>query len=103
MDPFALAADALFASPLATDATYIARSQPEPVTIRVIRTRGDRTTGFGSGQVLQRTNTVDIRRSEIAEPESGDGLLIGDEPFELFGDPELDEEGVTWTCGLREA
>lgn len=103
VDPFALALDALFYAPGSAAAVY----QPangSPVDIRVIRSAPDRETPFGRGQVLDNAATVlELRRSDVSNPQQGDIVLIGSEPFAVFGDPMLDLERISWRCGANPA
>lgn len=99
VDPFALALDALFYAPGSADAVYQPASGPS-VPIRVIRSAPDRETRFGDGRILNNAGTVlELRRSEVPNPTSGESVMIGGETFQIFGDPVLDIERIGWTCG----
>ena len=102
MDPFSAALDALFLSSGALDASYQDGSTAA-VPIRVIRGRPDRDTPFGSNRSLQGTNTLEIRRSDVAQPVPGAVVTVGVDALQLLGDPILDVEGLTWTCGATPA
>lgn len=100
-DPFALALDALFYAPGSAEAVFQPAGGP-PVPIRVIRSAPDREVRFGGGRVLDNAGTVlELRRSDVQNPADGDTVLIGDETFRLFGDPVLDLERISWTCGAN--
>ncbi len=112
-DPFAMALDAQFMAPGSEAAVY----QPTdgtPVEIRVIRSAPDRETGFGQGRIINNAGTLfELRRSEVPDPQPGDFVVInadivdgqvsGGQPFTLFGDPVLDLERISWSCGANPA
>ena len=105
-DPFAAALDALFNAPGSAAAAYQSISGTAPVPIRIIRAQPDE---LGPRNIVQATNTFDLRRSEVSDPAHGDtvviggmivdGAIVGGEPFVLIGTPMLDVEGITWTIG----
>ncbi|WP_419808383.1 head-tail joining protein [Sphingomonas sp.] len=97
-DPFVMALSALFSSPLAIDAIYIAPNATG-ILIRVIRSQPDAEAPFGQGRVVEGTNIFSIQRSDVATPAAGAALVVGAETFELTGEPMLDTEGLTWTMG----
>lgn len=114
VDPFALALDALFHAPGSADAIYYPADGSPARAIRVIRSAPDRDIAFGQGRALDNTGTsLELRRSEAANPKNGDiiaidgalteGVAVGEQVFKLFGDPVLDLERITWTCGANEA
>lgn len=109
-DPFALALDAMFMAP-GSDAAVYQPLEGAPREIRVIRSAPDRTTGFGGGQIINESTTLEIRVSDVPHPERGAFVIIGGaldgdvasggEIFELFGDPILDLERISHTCGAE--
>ena len=100
MDPFAAALDVLFFAPGSSEAFYTPRGGVERVIpIRVIRGQPDKSVGFGGQQVIEGTNVFEIRKSDIAEPESGAVIRIGDARFRLLGDAMGDVEGLSNTIG----
>ena len=105
MSPNALAAaiDALFADPnVGREAIYVAQGDaPKPV--RVISRRPDAVTDFGDARLWSETQIFDIRASEIAAPQSGDLIEIGDEAFVVQGEPVRDRERLIWTVDARPA
>lgn len=101
MDPFAAAADALFDSSIAVDASYRAPGDPAPRAIRVIRSQPDRIADFGDSQIVQATELLSIRISEVAYPVAGAIVTIESEALELVGDPRLDTEGVSRTINAE--
>jgi len=103
-DPFVVALDALFASPMAQDATYTAPGGT-PVAVRVIESGPDRFGRFGQVQVQLGTTFFDLRKSEVATPATGGivttskGSFVIPEGVPLMTDPE----GITWTCWTEPA
>jgi len=98
MDPFAAALDAQFNAPGSAAAVYddgVLIARP----IRVIRSQPDADPSYGGQRIIQGTNTLAIRVSDVAEPVDGATVTIGTEVLTLHGDPMLDVEGLTWTCG----
>jgi len=103
-DPFVVALDALFASPMAQDATYTAPGG-EPVSVRVIPSGPERFARFGQVQVALATTFFDVRRSEVAAPALG-GIIAttaGDFIIPEGSEPISDTEGLTWTCRTEPA
>jgi hypothetical protein len=41
---------------------------------------------------------IDVRRSEVAEPASGDMVEIDGETFEVIAAPTVDSLHLVWTC-----
>jgi len=110
MDPFAAALDAQYHAPGSAAAVY----RPivgAPRDIRVIRSAPDRTSRFGDGQIINASTSLEIRVSDVPSPQRGDavvigatlvdGVIVGGEAFELFGDPALDLERLSWACGAE--
>lgn len=112
MDPFRAALDAMFEAPGSDAAVYQTGAAPV-FPIRVIRSAPDRFGSFGDGQIINASSTVSLRRWEITEPKRGDvvtigatienGAAVGGERFEVFGDPILDLERLSWTVGIEPA
>jgi hypothetical protein len=100
MDPFAAALDVLFFAPGSSEAFYTPRGGAEqPAPIRVIRGQPDKAVGFGEQQVIEGTNVFEIRKSDVAEPEGGSIVRIGNTRFKLLGEPMTDVEGLSTTIG----
>lgn len=99
MDAFAVATDALFADPnIATDAIWRAGGAGAGTAVRVVTRRPDQVVGFGDSRAVLPTLLIDVRRSEVAEPASGDTVEIDGELFELIATPVRDRLGLVWTC-----
>jgi hypothetical protein len=99
---FATAMERIFAtSDMAVAAVWISGSTSEERPIRVIRRAPDRITDFGAARILSDTTTVDVRVSELADPRSGDLIILGSESFVIQGEPSRDSERLIWTLDLR--
>jgi hypothetical protein len=99
MDAFAAATDALFVDPnIARDATWRAGGAGAGLTVRVATRRPDQVGSFGDSRALLPTMLVDVRRSEIPEPASGDTVEIEGDTFEIIAAPVADSLGLVWTC-----
>lgn len=108
-DPFAAAVDALFHAPGSAAAEYFAGDLPAR-PIRVILGQPDQKSGTGRGRIVKGSIAIDIRRSDVLKPVHGDVVALsstdvgrgedgGATVLRLHGEPMLDTEGLTWTCG----
>ena len=99
MDAFAAATDALFADPhIARDATWRAGGVGNGVSVRIITKRPDQVGSFGDSRAVLPTTLIDVRRSEVSEPASGDTIEIDGGLFEIIATPSSDSLGLVWTC-----
>ncbi len=99
MDVFAIATDALFADPnLARDAIWRAGSAGAGIAVRVATRRPDQVVGFGDSRAVLPTMLIDVRRSEVPDPASGDTVEIESDLFEIIATPLADSLGLVWTC-----
>jgi hypothetical protein len=99
MDAFAAATDALFADPnIARDAIWRAGGVGNGVSVRIITKRPDQVSSFGDSRAILPTTLIDVRRSEISEPASGDTVEIESETFEVIATPTIDSLRLVWTC-----
>jgi hypothetical protein len=99
MDPFAAATDALFADPnVARDAIWRAGNAGAGTVVRVVTRRPDQVIGFGDSRAVLPTLLIDVRRSEVAEPASGDTVEIDGDLFEVIAAPIIDSVRLVWTC-----
>jgi hypothetical protein len=99
VDAFAAATDALFADPnIAMDAVWRADGAGAGTAVRVVTRRPDQVTGFGDSRAVLPTLLIDVRRSEVAEPASGDTVEIGGDLFEVIAVPIIDSVRLVWTC-----
>lgn len=102
MNAFAAAVTRIFADPnMAADALWLAGGVPPAVPVRVIRKAPDEVTSFGPARLHSETVLVDVLVSELPSPEPGDRIMIGDEVFEVQGEPARDRERLVWTINLR--
>lgn len=105
MDAFTAATDALFADPnIARDAIWRAGGVGASVPVRIVTRRPDQIVGFGDSRAVLPTMLIDVRRSEVADPATGDtaeipgpGLGPG-ELFEIIATPSIDSLRLVWTC-----
>jgi hypothetical protein len=96
---FAAAIDDLFADPnIARDATWRAGGAGAGITVRVVTRRPDQVVGFGDSRAVLPTLLVDVRRSEVPDPASGDTVEIDQEVFEVIAAPTIDSLRLVWTC-----
>jgi hypothetical protein len=99
VDAFAVATDALFADPnIATDAIWRAGGAGIGTAVRVVTRRPDQVVGFGDSRAVLPTLLIDVRRSEVAEPASGDTVEIDGDLFEVIAAPIIDSVRLVWTC-----
>jgi hypothetical protein len=99
MDAFTAATDALFADPnIARDATWRAGGASAGIAVRVITKRPDQVGSFGDSRALLPMMLIDVRRSEVPEPASGDTVEIEADLFEIIAAPTSDSLGLVWTC-----
>lgn len=98
-DVFAAATDALFADPnIARDALWRAGGAGNGVSVRIITKRPDQVGSFGDSRAVLPTTLIDVRRSEISEPASGDTIEIEGDLFEIIATPTIDSLRLVWTC-----
>ncbi len=99
MDAFAVATDALFADEnIAMDAIWRAGGAGTGTAVRVVTRRPDQVVGFGDSRAVLPTLLIDVRRSEVPEPASGDTVEIDGELFEVVAAPIIDSVRLMWTC-----
>ena len=102
MNVFVAAVDRIYANPsMAVAAVWISATTSQERPIRVIRRAPDRITEFGAGRFVSDTMMVDLRVSDLADPRSGDLIIIGADSFTIQGEPVLDCERLLWTLDLR--
>jgi hypothetical protein len=102
MTVFVAAMDRIYANPsMAVAALWISATTSEETPIRVIRRAPDRITEFGAGRFVSDTMMVDVRVSDLADPRSGDLIIIGADSFTIQGEPIRDRERLIWSLDLR--
>lgn len=91
--------DELFAdSNMARDATWRAGGAGSGVSVRVVTRRPDQVVGFGDSRTILPTMLIDVRRSEVSEPASGDTVELDGDLLEIIATPMSDSLGLVWTC-----
>jgi hypothetical protein len=99
MSIFGAATDSLFADPnIARDATWRAGGAGAGISVRVVTRRPDQVVGFGDSRAVLPTMLIDVRRSEVLEPASGDTVEIDGDLFEIIATAIADSLGLVWTC-----
>ncbi|GIK83117.1 MAG: hypothetical protein AB7O43_20915 [Hyphomicrobiaceae bacterium] len=99
MPAVATAIDALFADPnIARDAIWRAGSAGAGIAVRVVTRRPDQVVGFGDSRAVLPTMLIDVRRSEVSDPATGDTVKIESETFEVIATPTIDSLRLVWTC-----
>jgi hypothetical protein len=99
VDAFTAATDALFADPnIARGAIWRAGGADPGTTVRVVTRRPDQVVGFGDSRAVLPTMLVDVRRSEVPNPGSGDTVEIDGETFEIIAAPTIDSLRLVWSC-----
>lgn len=99
MDAFASATDVLFADPnIARDALWRTGGVGPGIGVRIVTRRPDQVVGFGDSRAVLPTLLVDVRRSEVPDPVSGDTVEIDDDTFEIIAAPIADSLGLVWSC-----
>ena len=99
MDAFSAAIDALFADlNIGRDALWRTGGAGAGTIVRIISKRPDQAANFGDSRVLMPTMLIDVRRSEVPAPTSGDSVEIDAETFEIIATPVIDSLRLVWTC-----
>ncbi len=99
MDAFTAATDVLFADPnIARDVVWRTGGVGAGTAVRAVTRRPDQVVGFGDSRAVLPTLLVDVRRSEVSEPASGDTIEIDGEVFEIIASPTIDSLRLVWTC-----
>jgi len=99
---FSAAIDAIFMDPnLAVDATWLRGGFAPGLPVRAIRSRPDDMTDFGAGRILTDVRRLDVRMSEMAEPRTGDMIVIGTERLVIQSPPRADRERLVWSIDAR--
>jgi hypothetical protein len=99
MSAVAVVTDVLFADPnIARDAIWRAGGAGAGIAVRVVTRRPDQVVGFGDSRAILPTMLIDVRRSEISDPASGDTVEIDGDLFEIIATPTSDSLGLVWTC-----
>jgi hypothetical protein len=101
---FTAATDVLFTDPhLARDAVYRPAGAGDGIPVRVMPRQPDRIEGFGETRLASSTTMLDLRVSEVAEPEAGDTIELDGRMVVVQGTPLLDALGLVWSLDTRPA
>jgi hypothetical protein len=96
---FAAAIDDLFDDPnIACHGIWRAGGVGPSISVKVITRRPDQVVGFGDSRAILPTMLIDVRRSEVSVPASGDTVEIDGEIFDVIAAPTLDSLRLVWTC-----
>jgi hypothetical protein len=99
MNAFEMALDALFADPnIACDALWRAGGVGDGIAARIVTRKPDQVVGFGDSRAILPTMLIDVRRSEVPDPASGDTVEIDGDAFEIIATPVADSVRLVWTC-----
>ena len=99
MDAFSAAIETLFADPnIARSALWRMGGVGAGLAVRVIAKRPDQVVGFGDSRAVLPAVLVDVRRSEVPDPATGDTVEIDGDLFELIATPVADSLRLIWTC-----
>jgi len=102
MNAFAIAMERIFShADMSVAAVWISGSTSEERPIRVIRRAPDQITEFGAARILSDTTTVDVRVSDLPDPQPGDLIILGSDSFVIQGEPVRDRDRLIWSLDLR--
>jgi len=100
MSVFSPMIDALFAGPLAFDATYTPSSGP-PAGVRVMARSPDMALPIFKADSVAAGLRLDVRKSQIPEPEEGAALVLADGRGGTIRSWESDSEGLLWHLDMN--
>lgn len=106
MTAFAAAINAIFADRnIGRDALYRSQGAGGGDPVRVVINKPDQFSEFNSGRFVVGTVTIDVRISEVSNPDKYDTFEILDSDgnstgdiFEVTGQPTRDGERLVWKC-----
>lgn len=103
MTIFGAAITAIFSDPNMSElAEYRSGGADPAIPVRVIKVAPDNVQEFNAGRFVRETIFLDVRLSEVAQPERGDTFTIAGAVFEVLGDPARDTERLVWKVEARE-
>lgn len=73
-------------------------SVDDGIPVRVVTRRPDQIVGFGDSRAILPAVLIEVRRSEVPTPASGDAVTIDGDSFEIIASPTLDSLRLVWTC-----
>lgn len=101
VDPFAMAAAALFRGPGSVAAVYVT-PDAQQLPVRAICSTSPVDMIVGSRTIEAGATVIQLQCSDFAavdfQPVQGGTLLIGEEVWTINARPRLDVERVSWTC-----
>lgn len=100
------AVDAAFAG-LGTAATYVPPGGGAPAACLILRRRPDEAIALGTGRLVETTDMVDVRASDVAAPARGGTFLVpgpdGAATLVVTSTPMTrDSERLVWRCPVVE-
>jgi len=99
VDAFAAATETLFGDPnIARSALWRTGGVGAGLAVRVIAKRPDQVAGFGDSRAVLPTMLVNVRRTEVPDPATGDTVEIDGDLFEIIATPAADSLRLVWTC-----
>jgi len=102
MTAFASAIDLLFEDPnFGLDAVHQAAGTGTPVSVRVIKNAPDAVSEFNGGRFVADSIILDVRTGQLPALAIGDTFTIGDETFQVFGEPQRDALRLIWKAQVR--
>jgi hypothetical protein len=102
MTVFAAAIAAIFADPnIGEEALWRAGGTGAPVSVRVVRRRGDRIGSWNEGRFATDSDILEVPTAQVAALAAGDTFQIGAAIFEIAGEPLRDPERLVWTAQVR--
>ena len=100
MTAFEGALDATFAA-FGIDADYT-RAAGAPALVRVIARRSDTIVGFGETRIHAETAILELRASEVVNPQPDDQLVVDGQTFVIQGEPQRrDPDRLVWSLDVR--
>jgi hypothetical protein len=101
MNAFAAAANALFTDMnMSIELGYLRRGLGPLITVRGILSAPTDTLDYAGNSIATDTMRLTVRRSEVAEPDEGDVVILNDEWHVVSGHPQLDILNLTWRLTL---
>jgi hypothetical protein len=88
---------ALFANPDLTRQVTYTPLTGTPKVIRVVLKSPDTVTMLGEAALHSATLLVDVRVSDVPQPQAGDTIIIGGVTHTVQGEPLADRERLVWT------
>lgn len=102
MTAFAAAIAAIFADPnIGEDALWRAGGTGAPVSVRVVRRRGDRIGAWNEGRFATDSEILEVATAQVAALDPGDTFQIGAAIFAVAAEPVRDPQRLVWTAQVR--